>query len=85
MGRRRKSTRRTLISCQISDEFHKFLTLRKQDRREPLYAVADRIMELYKLSDKADLEEKTEKQAEVIRAYYNRIKELEEPQKKLFH
>jgi len=76
MGRR-KLPPRIYISLRVSEEFHKFLYMKKADRREPLDRVADRIMELYLLSDKAEMEETIEKQRRVIEFYYNKIKQLE--------
>jgi hypothetical protein len=76
MGRR-KLPHRVYINLRVSEEFHQFLYMKKADRREPLDRVADRIMGLYRLSDKSEMEETIEKQRRVIEFYYNKIKQLE--------
>lgn len=76
MGRR-KLPHRVYVNLRVSEEFHQFLYMRKTDRRQPLDRVADRIMELYLLSDKAEMEETIERQRRVIEFYYNKIKQLE--------
>ena len=76
MGRR-KLPSRSYINLRVSEEFHQFLYMKKADRREPLDRVADRIMALYLLSDKSEMEDTIERQRRVIEFYYNKIKEME--------
>ena len=76
MGRR-KLPSRSYINLRVSEEFHQFLYMKKADRRKPLDRVADRIMALYLLSDKSEMEDTIERQRRVIEFYYNKIKEME--------
>jgi hypothetical protein len=77
MPKKRQFAREPLVQTALSQEFHAFLTRNKSSREEPLYRVADRVMYLYKATDKAELEEKSQRQAKIIDIYHSRIKELE--------
>lgn len=77
MPKKRQFARKPLVQTALSQEFHSFLTRNKSSREEPLYRVGDRIMYLYKMTDKSELQEQSERQAKIIEIYHNRIKELE--------
>lgn len=63
------------VTVQISQNAHNFFMSKKR-YKEPLYSIVDHWIDI-SLMTKAELEERSEKQAKVISIYYDRIKELE--------